>query len=99
MSLCWLSLVAVSGAYSLAALCRLLITVASLVPAHRLQGMHGSVAEAHGLSSCISWVPEHSLTVVAQMWHLPRSEVELMSLALAGGFFITELPGRPNMEF
>ena len=33
---CWLSLVAVSGGYSLVAVCRLLITVASLVVKHRL---------------------------------------------------------------
>ena len=30
------------------------------------------------------------------MWDLPRSEVEPMSLALAGGFFTTEPPGKPS---
>ena len=32
-------------------------------------------------------------------WDLPDSEIEPMSLALAGGFFFftTELPGKPNV--
>ena len=29
------------------------------------------------------------------MWDLPRSEIKLMSPALAGGFFTTEPPGKP----
>ena len=31
------------------------------------------------------------------MWGLPRSEMEPMSCALAGGFFATEPPGNPHL--
>ena len=30
------------------------------------------------------------------MWDLPGSEMEAVSPALAGGFFTTELPGKPT---
>ena len=105
LSLCWLSLVAVSGAYSLVALCRLLITGASLVSAHRLQGMQGSVVEAHGLSSCISWALEHRLSswdawalLLCCIWHFPGSETEPASPALVGGIFTTEPPGKTHFS-
>ena len=54
------SLVAESGGQSLVAVCRLLITVASLVE-HGLQDMWASVVSACGLSSCGSWALEHRL--------------------------------------
>ena len=38
--------------YSLVAVCRLLIAVASLVEEDGLQGMQASVAVAHGFNSC-----------------------------------------------
>ena len=47
-----LSLVAVSGGYTLAAVHGLLTAVASLVAEHRLQGVQASVVAAPGLSSC-----------------------------------------------
>ena len=45
-----LSLVAASRGYSLVAVHRILIAVASLVVEHRLLGARASVAEAHELS-------------------------------------------------
>ena len=56
-----LSLVAVSGGYSLAAVLGLLISVAFLVPEHELKGAWASVAMAGGLRSCSSWALEHRL--------------------------------------
>ena len=50
-----LSLVALSGGYSLVELCGLLIAVASLVAQHGLEGQQASVAAAQGLSSCGMW--------------------------------------------
>ena len=32
------------------------------------------------------------------MWDLSRSEIESRSPALAGGFFIIELPGKPWLQ-
>ena len=64
--LCWsslllgLSLVVVSGGYSLVVLHGLLIAVASLVAEHRLQGAWASVV-VRGLSSCGSQALEHRL--------------------------------------
>ena len=52
------SLVAESGGQSLVAVCRLLITVASLVE-HGLQDMWVSVVSACGLRSCGSRALEH----------------------------------------
>ena len=48
--MCGLSLVVVSGGYSLAAVCRLLITAASLAAEHRFYGTWASVVVALGLS-------------------------------------------------
>lgn len=48
---CGLSLVAVSGVYSLAAVSRLFIVVASLTVEHKLWGMWDSVIVACGLQS------------------------------------------------
>ena len=66
--------------------CGLLIAVASLVA-------DGAQALEHtGFSSCGAWAQlPHS------MWDLPRSGVEPMSSALAGGFFTTELPENPYL--
>ena len=33
------------------------------------------------------------------MWGLPRLGIEPVSLALAGGFFTTEPPGKPNLFY
>ena len=32
-------------------------------------------------------------------WDPPGSGIELVSPALAGGFFITEPPGKPSLQF
>ena len=55
------SLAAGSRVCSLAAVCRLLIAVASLVAKHRLKGTWASVVAAHGLSRCGSQALEHRL--------------------------------------
>ena len=55
-----------------------------------------------GFSSCCSWVLEHRLNgcgtlalLLQGMWDFPGSGIELMSSALAGGFFTTEPPEKP----
>ena len=85
-------------AISLAEMCGLLVTVASLAVEHGLQGIRVSVAAARGLSSCGSQGLEHRLNscgIWAQllygMWDFPRPGIEPVSPALTGGFFTTEL--------
>ena len=79
----------VSGGYSLVAVRRPLIAVASLIGGHGLWGMPASVHVAGGISRCGTW--PHLL---CERWHLPRSGVKLVSPALAGGLSTTELPGK-----
>ena len=60
--------------------------------------MRASVVVARGFSSCGSWALEHGLHscdawLLLGMWCLPRSGIEPVSPALAGGFFTTEPPG------
>ena len=57
---------------------------------------------ARGLSS---WAPECGLTscgawafLLCSVWDRPGSGMELLSPALAGGFFTTEPPGKPWMN-
>ena len=38
----------------------------------------------------------HGLSLSMGMWNLPGSGIEPVSPALAGGFFTTELPGKPR---
>ena len=64
-------------------------------------GARASAVVARGLSSCGSWAPEYRLrscgaraSLLRGMWDLPRPGLEPMSLALAGGFLTTELPGK-----
>ena len=60
--------VAASGDYSLVAVCRLFIVVASPVAEHGLQGMQASAAVARGLRSCSFHALEHrSMVVVPQL--------------------------------
>ena len=80
---------------SRAVVCGLLISVASLVIEHRLSDTQASVvvgpwALNHRLNSCSTWAQ-----LLRGRWDLPRSGIELVSPALAGGFFITEPPGKP----
>ena len=65
------SLVVVSRGFSLVAVCRLLIAVASLVAEQRPQGTRASVTAARGLSSCGFWALEHRLNSCGtQAWLL-----------------------------
>ena len=85
------SLVTVRWGYSLVAMCKLLVVLASLVAKHRLWRMWASVAVVIGLSSCRSWALKHRLGAQAQllhgMWGFPGSRIEPMSPALTGVFF------------
>ena len=72
--LCWvfvaarrLSLVAVSGGYSLLAVCGLPIAVASLVLEHRFWGSWASIVVTCGLSSC--WLLS-SRAQTQQLWYM-----------------------------
>ena len=110
--LCWLfvavhglSLVAVSGGYSVAAH-GLLIAVASLVVEHRLQGVWTSVVVTRGLSSCGLRALEHRLSSCGAwaqlrrgMWDLPAPGIEPVFPALAGGFLTTAPPGKSWILF
>ena len=71
------------------------IAGASLAAEHRLPGPPASATAVHAL--------EHRLRscgaqawLLRGMWGLPRPGNELVSPALAGGFFTTEPPGKPN---
>ena len=89
--------------FSLVAVLMLLVAVGSLVAEHGPWGMWASVVVAHGLSSCSSQALEHWLgicgawaSLLCSMWYLPRSGIEPVSPALAGGFFLTTAPlGKP----
>ena len=80
--MCRLSLVAATKGYSLVAVFRLPIAVASLVPGHGLQ-RPGSAVVAHGVSC-----PLACETVTDQGLNLN------VSPALVGGFLTTGLPGK-----
>ena len=65
-----------------------------------------SVAAAHGLSSCGSRALEHRLSgcgaqayLLCGMRDLPGSGIEPVSPALAGSFFTTEPPRKPEGAF
>ena len=69
-------------------------------------GTQASVVVARGLSSCGSWALECRLSscgsraqLLRSMWDLPGPGLEPVSLALAGGFFTTAPPGKPQMPF
>ena len=91
---------------SLVVMCGLLIEVASLAVGHRLSGMWASVVVACGLNSCSYWALEHKfnscghgLSCSAAYGNLPGPGIEPMFPAMAGGFFTTEPPGRPQRRF
>ena len=79
-----------------------LIVVSSLVQKHRPQEMPcASVAVAHGLSSCSSkgsrsYVQQLWLLGLFALWHAPRPGIKPLSPALAGEFFTTEPPEKPQ---
>jgi len=81
----------------------LLIAVASLIAEYRLQGVQTSVAVARGLGSCSSQALEHRFRscgarayLLCGMWDLFRPGIKPVSPELAGRFFITEPPRKPN---
>ena len=76
LSLRWLLLLQSTGCRAQASV------VAAVVP-----GSCGSRAPEHRLSSCGAWAE-----LLHGMWDLPRSDTELVSPALAGGFFTPEPP-------
>ena len=88
------SLVVASRGYSLVEVRRLLIAVASLV----------AQALGHaGFSGSSSWALKHRLHsygawtyLLCSMWNPPRSGIESVSPAMAGGFFTTAQPGQPS---
>ena len=68
--------------------------------------MRTSVAAVRGLRSCGLQALEHRLSSCGAqasffhgMWDPPRPEIKPVSLALAGGFFTTEPPGKPLVLF
>ena len=92
-----LSLVAASRSYALISVLGLLIAVVSFAVEHSLQAHRrqqlwheGSILAARGLSRCgpLAQLP-------CGMWDLPRPGIELVSLALQGGFLTTGPPGNP----
>ena len=76
---------AVSGSYSPAAVLEPLTAAAPLAAEHGLQSAWASVAVASRLGSTGSIAAAHN----------PRSGVEPVYPASAGGFFTTEPPGKP----
>ena len=91
------SLIMVSGGYSLVAVHRLLAAVAALIAEHGLQD-----TRAQQLRLLRSRAPAQPLWRTAQllrgMWDLPRSRTEPVSPALAGRFFTTEPPEKPQVR-
>ena len=87
-----------SKGYSLLAVHRLLIAVASLAAEHRTQSTQapqlqllGSGAQAQQLC--------HTGLVALWLWNLPRPGIKPMSPVLAGRFFTTEPSGKPLTFF
>ena len=61
--------------------------------------------ELAGFRSCGSWALEHRLSscstqaqLLRGIWDLPGPGIKPLSPALAGGFFTTELPGKPTRQ-
>ena len=91
--------------FSLVVASRLLIVVASLVAEHRLLATWASGVAARGLGSCGSRALGHRLNswdarikLLRGMWGLPGPGIEPVSSALAGGFFSTEPPRKPQLS-
>ena len=76
----------VSGEYSLVAVCRLLLAVASRCGAQN--------AGCVQFTSCGIWI-----SMPCSMWNLPRPGTEPMSPALAGGFSTTGPPGKSSLFY
>ena len=78
----------------------LLTAVASLVAELGLESIRASVVAGPGLEITGSVVMEHGLSCpVLYGIFLDQGSNWSMSLVLAGGFFTTELPGKPYFSF
>ena len=99
-----LSLVVESKGCPLGAVSGLLILVASLVVStgsrargvQQLQPPGPGPAPVNWAQAQESWCPR---LVALNVWGLPRSGIEPVSPALAGGFFTAEPPGKPYHFF
>ena len=85
------------GEWGLLSGCDVQTSHCSVFSCFRTQALVGA-----GFSSCGSRALEHRLNSCGRkahllhgIWDLPRSGIELVSPALAGGFFTTEPQGKP----
>ena len=85
------SLVAVSRGSFLLAVCGYLLAEASLMVEHGFSGVQASVVVARGLGNC-----DALAQLLHGMWNLPRPGLKPVSPALAGRFFTTEPPRKPD---
>ena len=87
------SLVTGSRGCSLVAAHVFLMMVSSVVAEQGLQDMwiQQLLALEHRLNGCGVWA-----YLLQRMWDLPGSGIKLMPPVLAGGFFTTEYPRKPN---
>ena len=84
--------------FSLVVVCGLLIAAASLVMGHRLWGIGASVVVVCGLSGCSSQALEHRLSCCGACSEACGifPDQESNPGLLAGGFFTTEPPEKPE---
>ena len=87
LGLCHCVGLSLATGYSLAAVCELLLAVASLVAEHGLEGTLATIAVA----------PRAELP--HSMWELPSPGIKPVSPGLAGGFFTIEPPGKPHLLY
>ena len=92
-----LSLVAAGRGYSLVAAYGLLIAVASLVE-QEPWGSQSSAVAAPGLQSTVSVDVVHGFSCSEACGILLEPGIEPLSLALAGGFFTPEPPGKSPLH-
>ena len=84
-----------SEGFSLVVVYALLISHCGVqVPGHLDFSSYSSWALEHRLNSCST-----QAYLLRGMWDLSRAGIKLVSPALAGRFFITELPGKPQVSF
>ena len=74
------SLTVVSGDYSLVVVHWLLMDMVSLVVEHRLQGARASVAVAHGLNNCYSWILAYLVTQSCTTFLQPHEQYPIRFL-------------------
>ena len=87
-----LSLVALSGGYSLVVVHGLLTTVAFFVVEHGLSGWDSQALE-HGLSGCGTWA-----LLLCGMWDLPGSGIKLVLPTFRGRFLTAGPPEKPTVS-